>query len=66
MEVVVVWCTLFLLLKLLLRQLRETAVVTATMSNPEVTTVSPPCPMCNDKKGMGAPPEPKAQVGGET
>ena len=22
----------------------------------------PPCPMCNDKQGMGAPPKPKAQV----
>ena len=40
----------------------ETAVVAVTMSNLEVPTVNPPCPMCNDKKGMGAPPTPKPQT----
>ena len=32
------------------------------MSNLEVSTVNPPCPMCNDKQGMGAPPAAKPQT----
>ena len=27
-----------------------------------VANKDPPCPMCNDKQGMGAPPKPKTQV----
>ena len=33
------------------------------MTDPLIPPVNPPCPMCNDKIGMGAPPKPKQKVG---
>ena len=32
------------------------------MADISLSTTDPPCPMCNDKQGMGAPPKPKVQV----
>ena len=34
----------------------------STMPDPLIPASEKPCVMCNDKRGMGAPPKPKKQV----